>query len=214
MDKKSLRGYNREDLMDLLLKQAKKLDAVQKEVIDLKEKIDNKDIKIQNAGSIADAAISLNDIFENAQNAANQYVYNIKNLDEDSLDNFYEKILEDAHKKADDIINKANTKAENIIEQAVKEAAILNDKTLKSCNDLTLKTNKDCKVILDKLSLEKENVLKDLENKKRLSEQECLKMHEDAKKECDKIKEDTKKECIKQIIRLKEEIDRRLNSDE
>ena len=39
-------------------------------------------------------------------------------------------------------------------------------------------------------------------------------MHEDTKKECDKIKEDTKKECIKQIIRLKEEIDRRLNSSE
>lgn len=44
----------------------------------LEGEIEEKEIKIQEAGSIADAALALNDVFGSAQKAADQYVESIR----------------------------------------------------------------------------------------------------------------------------------------
>lgn len=81
MTDKELKKLTRMDLLELLHEQSKEIDRLQAEVSDLKAKLESKDIIISNAGSIAEAALKLNGIFEDAQAAAEQYLLNIKRKD-------------------------------------------------------------------------------------------------------------------------------------
>lgn len=78
METKELRKLNKKDLLELLLLQKKRIDDLEKEVSKLKNDLKNKKIDIEKSGNIAEAALKLNNIFEVAQKAADQYLYNIK----------------------------------------------------------------------------------------------------------------------------------------
>lgn len=78
METKELRKLNKKDLLELLLLQKKRIDDLEKEISKLKNDLKNKKIDIEKSGNIAEAALKLNNIFEVAQKAADQYLYNIK----------------------------------------------------------------------------------------------------------------------------------------
>lgn len=88
MDEKQLRRLRRIDLMELLLSQAQEIESLQERVIELEEKLKNREILMVEAGSIAEAALKLNKVFESAQAAADQYLENVGRLaDKADLDN-------------------------------------------------------------------------------------------------------------------------------
>ena len=80
MNEKQLRKLRRTHLLDLLVSQAQEIERLEAEVESLKSALNDKDIKIAKAGSIAEAALELNGIFEAAQKAADQYLANIQQL--------------------------------------------------------------------------------------------------------------------------------------
>ncbi|MBR2067624.1 MAG: hypothetical protein IJ875_05130 [Solobacterium sp.] len=77
MDAKKLKRLSREDLLELILEETKRYD-------ELEAKLNEKTIKIEKAGSIAEAALEINHIFEDAQKAADQYVESIKQIYEEA----------------------------------------------------------------------------------------------------------------------------------
>ena len=88
MDEKQLRRLRRIDLMELLFSQAQEIESLQERVIELEEKLKNREILMAEAGSIAEAALKLNKVFESAQAAADQYLENVARLaDKADLDN-------------------------------------------------------------------------------------------------------------------------------
>ena len=89
---KELRRLKRRDLLELLLEQSKEnedqrmLLAVQKQkILHLEERLHDKRINIVESGTMAEAALKLNGVFEAAQAAAQQYLDNLKNTDERCL---------------------------------------------------------------------------------------------------------------------------------
>ena len=78
LEEKNLKKMSRKELLELLVFISKKNDELQKELNETKELLNNKQIIINEAGSIAEAALKLNNIFEIAQKAADQYLENIK----------------------------------------------------------------------------------------------------------------------------------------
>ena len=78
MKKKDLRKLSRVDLLEMLLEQSKEIDRLKEEIKKKDEIINRKEIIMENCGSIADAAMQLNDIFVLAQEVANQYVDSVK----------------------------------------------------------------------------------------------------------------------------------------
>ena len=84
MTDKELKKLSRAELLELLLIQTKEVDRLQKELDETKAKLEDKTIKIDNAGSIAEAALKLNGVFEAAQKAAQQYIDNMKRLSKDN----------------------------------------------------------------------------------------------------------------------------------
>ena len=77
MTDKELQRLRRSELLEILLAQQKQIDSLKKELADANEQLAERKIVIEKSGSIAEAALKLNGIFEAAQRAADQYLYSI-----------------------------------------------------------------------------------------------------------------------------------------
>ncbi len=75
-----LKKLSRQELIELLLQQSKRSEELQLKADRLSKKLADKTIRMEQAGSIAQAALQLNHIFEDAQAAAEQYLEGIKVL--------------------------------------------------------------------------------------------------------------------------------------
>lgn len=78
MADKSLRKLSRAELLEMLLEQSKEVELLKIQNQKLKERLENRRIMVEESGSIAEAALKLNGIFETAQKAADQYLENVK----------------------------------------------------------------------------------------------------------------------------------------
>ncbi len=81
MDKKELKKLSRAQLLELLIALAKENRSLKEQLEKANEKLKDKDIISKEAGSIAQASLQLNSVFEAAQNAADQYIENLKRME-------------------------------------------------------------------------------------------------------------------------------------
>ncbi len=80
MTDKTLRKMSRRELMEMLLEQSKEVERLRAELEQAEQKLRNRQILLREAGSIAEASLRLNEVFESAQRAADQYLLNVKQL--------------------------------------------------------------------------------------------------------------------------------------
>lgn len=80
MTEKELKKLNRKQLLELLLMQTARADKLEEKVERLEQRLKDRAILEAEAGSIAEAALRLNSVFEAADAAAAQYLENIKRL--------------------------------------------------------------------------------------------------------------------------------------
>ena len=78
MTDKKLRRLGRAELLELLLEQVDENEKLRRENEDLKARLEERIIKLETAGSIAEAALKLNRVFEAAEEAAKQYLESVK----------------------------------------------------------------------------------------------------------------------------------------
>ena len=78
MTDKELRKLRRGELLEMLLEQTKENETLKNRIADLEARINTREITIKESGSIAEAALKLNGVFEAAQKAAEQYLENIR----------------------------------------------------------------------------------------------------------------------------------------
>ncbi len=79
MTEKELRKLKRIEILELLLEQSRENERLKEQLAEMNKKLEDKEIAIKESGSIAEAALKLNGIFEAAQKAADQYLENLKN---------------------------------------------------------------------------------------------------------------------------------------
>ena len=80
MVEKNLKKLNRADLIELLLEQTCRVEELEKQLQVANERLDDRTLQITEAGSIAQASLQVNNVFEAAQKAAVQYLDNIRLL--------------------------------------------------------------------------------------------------------------------------------------
>ena len=78
MTEKELRRLNRYQLLELLIAQTERADQLQQQVEQLEAKLEERQLKMEAMGSIAEASLRLNEVFEAAQRAADQYLESLK----------------------------------------------------------------------------------------------------------------------------------------
>lgn len=121
MTENDIKKLSRGELLEILVEQTKEREIEKEQFSQLQEKMKSREIKLSQAGSIAEAALQLNGVFEAAQEAAKQYLENIERLDlERQVQN--ELVKKEAREEAELILAKARVEAAEIMNKAKEEA--------------------------------------------------------------------------------------------
>ena len=103
MISKELKRLSRRELVDIIYQLKKNEQEMQEEIELLKNELQDKRIRISTAGSIADAAMSVTNVFSTAQMTADIYLREISCMREDA-DRECAKKIEEAEKRVRDIL--------------------------------------------------------------------------------------------------------------
>ncbi len=82
MTDKELKRLSRGELLEMLLIQIEENEGLRKSLADAEAALADRKIQIEEAGSLAEAALRLNQVFEAADQAASQYLENIRRMAE------------------------------------------------------------------------------------------------------------------------------------
>lgn len=111
MTDKELKKLKRADLLEMLLMQSKENDALQAKLDEALAKLQQRQIQINTAGSIAQAALAINGVFEAAQNAGAQYLENIERLSREQ-ESICSWMIADSQEKAAQILSEIQHKCQ------------------------------------------------------------------------------------------------------
>lgn len=78
MNDKTLKRLSRMELLEMLVEQSKEVERLKTENQKLTEQLESRRLLVEKAGSIAEASLQVNRIFEAAQRAADQYLENVR----------------------------------------------------------------------------------------------------------------------------------------
>ena len=128
MVSKELKNLSRRELVDIIYQMKKneqlmqdEITSLQSEVGSLQEALRDKRIQISNAGSIAEAAISVTNLFSTAQTTADLYLQEIARMKQET------------QTECEKLIREAKQTAAEIISQSENQSATLNDQYRREC---------------------------------------------------------------------------------
>ena len=137
---KELRHMSRGELIDVIYALKKQQEELAAENEELRQQLSKRELKLQKAGSIAEAAMSLNQVFEAAQQAADQYLQSVYANCGDA-EEMAKGILADANAQAQNTLEQARRQSETLLSQARAEKA----QTEQECQALRQKTEEETK---------------------------------------------------------------------
>ena len=103
MTDKEFKKLSRAQLIEIIYQLQLQIDKLNEEKQALENELEDKRLRLQSAGNIAEAALEINDCFRSAQNAAEQYLNEIKAIREET-DTERQRILKEAKAEAEGII--------------------------------------------------------------------------------------------------------------
>ena len=103
MTEKELKKLTRYQLLEMLIAQTERADALERQVAELEQRLEERNVRMSKLGSIAEAAVHISGVMEAAQQAADMY-------------------QKSAKKQADETVAQARRKAAMIIAQAESKA--------------------------------------------------------------------------------------------
>ena len=106
---KELKSLNRRELVDIIYQMKKNEQDLQAEIEALNEQLQDKRMRLTAAGSIADAAVSVTDVFSTAQATADLYLNEIECMKKE-MENAYAKRTQAVEAKVQEIIEDGEKK--------------------------------------------------------------------------------------------------------
>ena len=157
MTEKELKKLNRYQLLEMIILQTEQIADLERQLEKTRQALESQQIRVSQAGSIAEAALQLSGIFEAAQTAADTYLANVlehtKNADQIEADarkaanqvetdarKAADQVEADARKEAEVILSRARTEATSILENARQQA----DTEIRSAQIVLEETTRRC----------------------------------------------------------------------
>lgn len=167
MTNEELKKLSRKDLLELLVAQGREQEKLQAELEQAKKDLREQELHIEQAGSIAEAALQVNGVFEAAQAAAQQYLYNIKQrtaqTEEDcalweeesrrkaeEAQRAIDQRLEEARQKADTMEAEASEKCRAMEAEVTARCQAMEAKISEKCRTMEAETQQRCQELTDK----------------------------------------------------------------
>jgi len=149
MTDKELRKLKRADLLSIMLEQSREIEQLRQKLNTAEASLRDKTIKIEQAGSIAEASLQLSGVFEAAQLACQQYTQNIAQLSQ----------------KQDEICaqreKESRAQAEQILADAKKQAAEQQREAEKKCAEMLASAKAQSQTYWDELSAKLNGLMKE-----------------------------------------------------
>lgn len=149
MPDRELRRMRRAELVEIILALKQTEDRLRAENAALSAQLQERQIHIENAGSIAQAALELNNVFAAAQAAADDYLHSVQAS------------LADTNATAANTLSQARSEAKRILEQAQADADSLKAQAQQECDAMTAaaaqkrtQTEADCKAMVERAEQE------------------------------------------------------------
>ena len=117
MTDNELRKLSRGELLKMLIAQAEENKSLQERLEKAEAQLADRQIKIEQAGSLAEASLALNGVFQAADDAARQYLENIEALSRQQ-DEISRGIQEEAERKATLLLKEAESYKKRVKEEA------------------------------------------------------------------------------------------------
>ena len=111
MTDRELKKLSRADLVELLLELTRENDRLRTELGQAKQQLESREISLEQAGSLADAALQLNNVFSSAQAACEQYSENIR-LRSETQEEACRRMEQQTRAKCDAMVRKAQREAD------------------------------------------------------------------------------------------------------
>ncbi len=73
-----LSRLNRKDLLEILLALSEENEKLKEQLKEMQGKLDDRTLQVNESGSLAEAVVKINGLFEAAQASCDQYVYNVQ----------------------------------------------------------------------------------------------------------------------------------------
>lgn len=106
MTDKELKRLSRAEILEMLIRQVKQTADLRVQLEDAEQKLRDRQIVVERAGSIAEASLELNNVYTASESAVEQYLENIKRFSDQQKD-ICEQIETDARQKAESILREA-----------------------------------------------------------------------------------------------------------
>lgn len=140
MTEKELRRLSRADLLQMLIDQAEELNVLREKYAAAQAALAQKDVVVEEAGSLADAVFKLNGIFDVAQATAQQYIENLKSL------SYRQEVLCVQRE------NESMEKAGSLLIETEKRCAKMEADTKVQCAELLAKAKAEAQTYWDEVS--------------------------------------------------------------
>lgn len=116
MRDEELQKWTRQELLEYLVQVMNQNQKLEQEVQQLQKQLEDKTIQIQNAGSLAEASLQMNHLFEDADKAVLQYLQNAKHMAEET-----DRQCKEKEERTNRIIAANIQKTKDWMKQAVEE---------------------------------------------------------------------------------------------
>ena len=150
MTDKEVRKLSRAELLEMLIDQSTELEACKKKLAAAEAALADQKIAIDKAGSIAEASLLLNGVFEAAQAACQQYTLNVRERSE------RQEVL------CGDQETESRVKADEILAEAERKCAAMERETALKCDEMLRKAKADSQKYWDDVSKKAEALYKAL----------------------------------------------------
>ena len=132
MTEKEMKRLSRADLLEMLIAQSEELQTLRLKLEEAETALQKRELAINTAGSIAEAALQLNGVFEAAQASAQQYMDNIRLLSE-RQEAVCAQLEEESREKAERLVSEAEKKRDGMVKEMRIQCAEMQSKTKAEC---------------------------------------------------------------------------------
>ena len=138
MTDKELHKLNRKELLELMLDQSRQLDDLREQLRQAQEQLASRQLLLNKAGSIAEASLQLNRVFEAAHAAAEQYLENVQTLSGRQTE-VCQQLVDESQQKADTLLNETQARCQAMEAETQEKCRILETETREKCETMTRK---------------------------------------------------------------------------
>lgn len=151
MTDEELRKLKRADLLELLVAQGKENEALQEKLRQAEAALWDRQIQLDEAGNIAEAALRLSGVFEAAQKASDQYLESIRKKHEET-ESRCTRLEETSRARAEQLEQESKAQAERLVAEAEEKARALTAETEAKCRAMVAQAEAETREFWDMVS--------------------------------------------------------------